>query len=93
MDAFNNFTTKGIKRGLLRWRSHEKGWVLGFQRVKDRFVLPTFWSEYSDQNVGKTNLSFTRWNPRTQPFSLLRDRQYHTQLIKDHSEWVCLGVG
>ena len=26
----------------------EKGWVLWFQCVKDRFVLPTFWSEYSD---------------------------------------------
>ena len=29
-------------------------------------------SEYSDRNVGKTNLSFTRWNQRTQPFSWLR---------------------
>ena len=44
----------------------EKGWDLWFQRVKDRFVLPTFrseysqYSEYSDRNVGKTNLSFTR---------------------------------
>ena len=27
-------------------------------------------SEYSDRNVGKTNLSFIRWNQRTQPFSL-----------------------
>ena len=36
-----------IKRGLLHWRSHEKGWVLWFQRVKERFVLPTFRSEYS----------------------------------------------
>ena len=26
-------------------------------------------TEYSDRNVGKTNLSFTRWNQRTQPFS------------------------
>ena len=26
-------------------------------------------SEHSDRNVGKTNLSFTRWNQRTQPFS------------------------
>ena len=53
---------------------HEKGWVLWFQRVKDRFVLPTFrseCSECSDRNVGKTNLSFTRWNQRTQPFSWL----------------------
>ena len=49
-----------IKRGLLHLRSHEKGWVLWFQRVKDRFVLP---------RQGKTNLSFTRWNQRTQPFS------------------------
>ena len=24
--------------------------------------------EHSDRNVGKTNLSFTRWNQRTQPF-------------------------
>ena len=59
---------------------HEKGRVLRFQRVKNRFALPTFrsecsdllqgkdWSEHSDQNVGKTNLSFTRWNQRTQPF-------------------------
>ena len=29
-------------------KNHEKGWVLWFQRVKDRFVLPTFRSEYSD---------------------------------------------
>ena len=36
-----------IKRRLLYWRSHEKGWVLWFQRVKDRLVLPTFRSEYS----------------------------------------------
>ena len=32
---------------------HEKGWVLGFQRVKDRFVLPTFRSEYSDLLQGE----------------------------------------
>ena len=37
--------------------------------MKDRFVLPTFRSEYSDRNIGKTNLSVTRWNQRTQPFS------------------------
>ena len=30
------------------------------------------WSEHSDRNVGKTNLSFTRWNQRTQPFSWLQ---------------------
>ena len=30
---------------------------------------------YSDRNVGKTNLSFTRWNQRTQPFSWLRQRR------------------
>ena len=30
-----------------------KGWVLWFQRVKDRFVLPTFWSEYSDLLQGE----------------------------------------
>ena len=29
-------------------------------------------SEYSDRNVGKTNLSFTHWNQRTQPISWLR---------------------
>ena len=49
----------------------EKGWVLWFQRVKDRF--------------GKTNLSFTRWNQRTQPFSWLRQwrspRFIHTQVM------------
>ena len=50
----------------------EKGWVLWFQCVKDRFVLPMFRSEYSDRNVGKTNLPFTHWNQRTQPFSWLR---------------------
>ena len=47
----------------------EKSWALWFQRVKDRFVWPAFRSEYSDRNAGKTNLSFTRWNQRTQPFS------------------------
>ena len=31
----------------------EKGWVLWFQRVKDRFVLPTFRSEYSDLLQGE----------------------------------------
>ena len=31
-----------IKRGLLHWRSHEKGWVLWFQRVKDRQDKPVF---------------------------------------------------
>ena len=31
-----------LKRGLLRWRSNEKGWVLWFQRVKDRFDKPVF---------------------------------------------------
>ena len=33
--------------------SIEKGWVLCFQRVKDRFVLPTFRSEYSDLLQGE----------------------------------------
>ena len=42
-----------IKCGLLHWRSHEKGWVLLFQRVKDRFVLPTFRSECSDLLQGE----------------------------------------
>ena len=31
----------------------EKGWVLWFQHVKDRFVLPTFRSEYSDLLQGE----------------------------------------
>ena len=64
---FNNWATTAMliyfKRGLLHWRSHEKGWVLWFQHVKDRFVLPTFQSEYSDRNVGKTNLSFRQDKP------------------------------
>ena len=42
-----------MKRGRLHWRSHEKGWVLSFQHVKDRFVLPTFWSECTDLLQGK----------------------------------------
>ena len=46
-----------IKRGLLHWCSHEKGWVLWFQRVKDRFVLLTFWSEYSDLLQGEEGQS------------------------------------
>ena len=33
--------------------------------------LPWRRSEYSDRNVGKTNLPFTSWNQRTQPFSIL----------------------
>ena len=33
--------------------TYEKGWVLWFQRVKDRFVLPTFQSEYSDLLQGE----------------------------------------
>ena len=37
--------------------------------MKDRFVLSMFRPEHSDQNIDKTNLSFTRWNQRTQPFS------------------------
>ena len=37
-----------FKRGILHWRSFEKDWVLWFQHVKDKFVLPTLWSEYSD---------------------------------------------
>ena len=41
----------------------EKGWVLWLQCVKDRFVLPR------QDRQGKTNLSFTCWNQRTQPFS------------------------
>ena len=31
----------------------EKGWVIWFQCVKDRFVLPTFWSKYSDLLQGE----------------------------------------
>ena len=42
-----------IKRGLLRWRSHEKGWVLWFQRGKTGLSLPTFRSEYSDLLQGE----------------------------------------
>ena len=42
-----------IKCGLLHWRSHEKGWVLLFQHLKDRFVLLTFRSEYSDLFLGE----------------------------------------
>ena len=42
-----------IKRGLLHWRSQEKGWVLWFQRVKDRYVLMTFRSEWSDLLQGE----------------------------------------
>ena len=46
-----------FKRGLLHWRSHEKGWVFRFQRVKDRFVLPTFQSECSDLLQGEDEAS------------------------------------
>ena len=37
----------------------ENGWVLWFQRVKDRFVLLTFWSEYSDLFQGEGIVSVT----------------------------------
>ena len=47
---------------VLYWLYNDKCFILASS-------LPWRRSEYSDRNAGKTNLSFTRWNQRTQPFS------------------------
>ena len=48
-----------------RWR-----WEDEMAKMKMAKMRSSPWrrSEYSDRNVGKTNLSFTRWNQRTQHF-------------------------
>ena len=54
-----------LKRGFLHWCIHEKSWVLWFQRLKDRFVLPTFRSKYSDLLQGEVSIG--QHNPKFWP--------------------------
>ena len=78
------FGHKGLKRPAVFTQLRERQVCLA--DVSVRVLWPSSGrrrSEHPDWNVGKTNLSFTRWNQRTQTFLWLRQwRSLHLILCR-----------